>query len=217
MTNQKDEQADRERTPHDISDALKQKLAQSIDLIAEEIKSRLKTQTSPLLVAIDGGSASGKSTFAILVAAQVDGVIIQGDDFCQTGLDWNNMTLRDRVNLCIDWQRARKEAIEPLLANRTASWHPFNFKTGLGLADYLVTRKPKPVVIIDGIYSSNPTLADILGLTVFIDTPANIRYRRHNEREGHPDTEWHQIWDEAELFYFLHIRPPSSFDIIITS
>jgi len=215
MMSQKDEQADRERSPNDISLELKQKVEKSVRLISQEIKARLATRNSPLLVAIDGGSASGKSTITILVAAEVGGVIIQGDDFCQTGLDWANMSITDKIDLCIDWERARTEAIEPLLANRTASWHPFNFKTGIGLADYLVVRNPMPVIIIDGIYSSNPKLSDILALTVLVDASASIRYHRHNEREGHDDTKWHAIWDEAELFYFTQIRPPASFDIVI--
>ncbi len=45
-------------------------------------------------------------------------------------------------------------------------WHPFNFATGIGLADYVVIRKPAPVIILEGAYSSNPTLSDILSLTV---------------------------------------------------
>ena len=70
--------------------------------------------------------------------------------------------------------------------------------------------------LIDGIYSSNPDLADILNLTILIDTPANIRYMRHNNREGNDDLEWHKLWDDAELYNFEKIRPPSSFNLIFS-
>lgn len=56
--------------------------------------------------------------------------------------------------LCIDWKRARKESLEPLLSGKIAEWHPFNLANGIGLADYVVTKKPAPIIIIDGIYSS---------------------------------------------------------------
>ena len=153
----------------------------------------------------------------MLVAAKVPAVIVQGDDFYQTKIDWSQMSAAEKAAHCIDWQRARLEALEPLLAGRTANWHPFNFATGIGLADYMVTRQPAPVILLEGAYSSNPQLADIVHLTVLIDAPAKIRYARHSKREGHDDLEWHKIWNEAEEYYFTHVRPPSSFDLVIST
>jgi uridine kinase len=211
-----DERADRERTAKDISPELKLKMAEAVKKVTEEIKRRKQLSNSPILVAIDGGTGAGKSTLAILVAAEVHGVIVQGDDFCQTEVDWNQMNAAEKAINCIDWKRARLEALKPLLAGQVGIWHPFNFTTGIGLAGYTVTRQPAPVIILDGAYSSNPQLADIINLTVLVDTPAKIRYARHNEREGHDDFEWHKTWNEAEEYYFTHVRPPASFDLVIS-
>jgi len=216
MNNSKDERADRERTSIDIPSDIKTKVASAVQMISDEIKRRMVHRNVPLLVAIDGGSAAGKSVIALLVAAEVSAVIVQGDDFYRTELDWGVMNAAEKAALCIDWRRARKEALEPLLAEKVASWHPFNFATGIGLAEYVVTRKPAPVIILDSIYSANPELADLLDFTVLIDTPSSIRYARHNDREGHDDTEWHKIWDEAELYYFTKIRRPTSFDLVVS-
>ena len=215
MAHTKDERADRERTADDIPADIKKIVSATVKKIADKVSEIKLKHSRPLLVAMDGGSSAGKSTLAILLAKEVNGVIIQGDDFCQTGIDWNQLSIAEKAEQCIDWPRARKEAIEPLLAGKMAAWRPFNFKTGIGLADYEVVRKPAPVIIIDGIYSSNPLLADILDLTILIDAQAAIRYKRHNEREGHDDIEWHQLWDEVELYYFSRIRPASSFDMVI--
>jgi len=27
--------------------------------------------------------------------------------------------------------------------------------------------------------------------------------------------EWHQIWDEVETYYFEHVCPPGSFDLVV--
>ena len=132
MTNIKDERADRDKTSDDITPTVKNAVSGAVDQITQEIKKRLLKRTNPLLVAIDGGSSAGKSTIAILVAKEVNAVIIQGDDFCQTGVDWNQLSLAEKIEQCIDWPRARKEAIEPLLAGKIATWRPFNFKTGKG-------------------------------------------------------------------------------------
>ncbi len=211
-----DESTDRERTAADISTELKAKALDAVKIVTAEIKRRIEEKDTPLLVAIDGGSSAGKSTLALLVAARVPAVIVQGDDFYQTEIDWSQMSRAQKAAYCIDWQRARHEALEPLLSGQTAIWHPFNFATGIGLADYVVIRRPAPVIILEGAYSSNPTLSDILGLTVFVDTPTEVRYARHNDREGHDDSSWHELWDEVELFYFTQVRPPSSFDLVVS-
>lgn len=211
-----DERVDRERTAADIDEKLKAKYAGAVKRVVKEITCRMQAKSGPLLVAFDGGTSSGKSTLALLVAAEVSVVVVQGDDFCQTQIDWSTKSSDEKSALCIDWKRAREQALEPLLAGKTATWHPFNFKTGIGLADYVVVRKPKPVIILDGAYSSNPSLSGILDLTVLLNMPADIRMRRHNAREGHDDAAWHAIWDEVESYYFTKIRPPSCFDIVLS-
>lgn len=167
-------------------------------------------------MAIDGGSSAGKSTLALLIAAEIPSVVLQGDDFYNTEIEWEGMSSADRATHCIDWKRACHCALEPLLAGKTASWNPFNFATGRGLAHYLVTRKSAPVILLDGIYSSNPLFSDLVDFTILVDAPANVRYSRHNEQEGHDDAEWHALWDEAEAYYLKHIRPPSSFDLVLS-
>jgi uridine kinase len=212
----KDERADRERTPGDISVDLQAKAAEAVKTITVEINRRMVQKSSPVLVAIDGGSGAGKSTIVLLTAAEIAAVVVQGDDFCRTEIDWGQMSPAEKATNCIDWQRARRDALEPLLSGKPAAWHPFNFATGIGLADYFVLRKPAPVVILDGIYSSSPILSDIIDLTVLIDVPTDVRYARHNDREGHDDADWHKVWDEAEAYYFTHVRPASSFDLVIS-
>ncbi|HEY2810487.1 MAG TPA: hypothetical protein VGJ00_03760 [Rhabdochlamydiaceae bacterium] len=213
---EKNERADRDRTASDISAELKVKMVDAVRLIVTEIREKL-SQQEVLLVAIDGGTGAGKTTLALLLAAELPATIVQGDDFCQTEIDWTKMGAAEKAAHCIDWQRARREALGPLLLGKKAIWHPFNFPTGVGLADYFVVREPAPVIIIDGVYSSNPSLADILDLTILMDAPVQLRFARHNDREGHADIAWHELWDEAEEYYFTKIRPPSSFDIVIPS
>lgn len=213
----KDDRADRDRTAADIPTELKVKMTDVVKLVTAKIRARVAQKRTPLLVAIDGGTGSGKSTLSLLIAGEMPTVIVQGDDFYQTQIDFTQKSAAEKAALCIDWHRARLEALEPLLSGKTAIWHPFNFLTGIGLADYVVERKSAPVILLDGVYSSNPLLSDILSLTILMHAPVQLRYARHNEREGHADIAWHELWDEAEEYYFTKIRPPSSFDLVIPS
>lgn len=132
--------------------------------------------------------------------------------------EWDLRSTEAKVADCIDWRRLRKEALEPLLAGRPASWHPFNFISGFGLSKEVIERKPAAVIILDGAYSCRPELADIVDLSVLIEmTDDKLRRQRLLAREGHDFmTEWHKRWDVAEDHYFSQVAPRAAFDLIIT-
>ncbi|MDQ6884473.1 MAG: hypothetical protein M3077_09620 [Candidatus Dormibacteraeota bacterium] len=177
----------------------------------------------PFLVALDGGTGAGKSTVAALVAAELGGSVVATDDFFSshvTGAEWDAYTAAEKAALAINWRRLRREALEPLRRGQQASWHPFDFEsydytTGSGLADEVVTRAPTRVIVVDGIYSCRPELADLIDLCVLVDASASVRRQRHDRREGDDEADWHSRWDEAENYYFRKVRPPESFDLIV--
>ena len=121
--------------------------------------------------------------------------------------------------MAIDWQRIRSEVIEPLLAGKTAIWHPFNWKAGYGLSESTRRSEPKPLIILDGAYSTRPELQDIIDLSVLVEIPDDTERRtRLVEREGEEYMrDWHGRWDIAEDYYFTNIRPHESFDLIIVN
>jgi uridine kinase len=177
-------------------------------------------RVKPLLVALDGRSGVGKSTMAQAIAQELEGIVIIGDDFFSGGPDseWDARTTEAKVADCIDWRRLRKEALEPLLAGQPASWHPFNFISGIGLSEEVIQCKPASVIILDGAYSCRPELADIVDLSVLIEmTDDKLRRQRLLAREGHDFmASWHKRWDAAEDHYFTQVVHRSMFDLIIT-
>lgn len=187
--------------------------------LIEKIRSLKAGRTKPLLVALDGRSGVGKSTMAHAIAREIGGVVVIGDDFFSGGPDaeWDARTTEAKVADCIDWRRLRKEALEPLLAGKSASWHPFNFISGIGLSQEVIECKPAPVIILDGAYSCRPELADIVDFSVLIEmSDDGLRRQRLLAREGHDFMEsWHKRWDAAEDHYFTEIVHRSMFDLII--
>jgi uridine kinase len=72
------------------------------------------------------------------------------------------------------------------------------------------------VVILEGVYSARPELADLLDLRVLCDIPAEIRRQWIVEREGGDDrNEWNRRWEEAEQWYFGRVMPRDRFDLVI--
>ena len=78
--------------------------------------------------------------------------------------------------------------------------------------------EPAPVIVLDGIYSSGPQIADLVGLSVLVEAPDEQRRARLAKREE-PGflAQWHARWDAVEDFYFSSVRHKESFDIIVTT
>jgi len=197
------------------------------DAVADAIRQLMARHNRPILIAIDGASGSGKSTFALRLVAEFKAALVQSDDFFAAGIsnaEWDARTPEERATDAIDWQRVRVEALEPLLAGKSAKWHPFDFAGGVrpdgtyAMRSDFVEREPALVIVLEGAYSTGGALADLIDLTVLVDAPREVRHERVQAREEQEFlAAWHTRWDAAEEVYFTKIRPRSSFDLVVTS
>jgi len=160
-----------------------------------------------LIVAIDGHGASGKSTIAAAAAEATGAALVHTDDFFLPGGGPGR-----GLDQYYDWRRLRAQALEPLRARRGASFRRFDWDRGRGLGG-LVTVDPAGLVLVEGVFSASPQLADLVDRTVFVDTPERERLRRLRGRIA-PE-EWDDDWLIAEQAYFGLTRPPASFDLTV--
>ena len=186
-----------------------------------------QTCHSPILVALDGGSGAGKSTLASMLEQETDSVVVQLDDFFSANIpdwEWDVRSIPERARDVFDWQRLRTDALEPLLASKTARWHPFDFAAGLrsdgtyAICKQYVEKQAAPVIILEGAYSSSPEIADLVDLAVLIDVPILERHQRLDKREEDKQflQRWHTLWDAVEGYYFTEVMPKLSFDLVIS-
>ncbi len=178
----------------------------------------LSRTVTPLVVAIDGRSGTGKSTLAEYIAREVGATVIDQDDIYSGGSleDWRKLTPSEKVDRVIDWRCVRAEVLEPLRAGKVATWHPFDWETMAGRSAISISAEPSPIVMLDGAYSSRRELADLIDLSILVVLPEAERQRRLQLREGEEFfSEWQAVWDEAEAHYFGVLRPPHLFDIVI--
>jgi uridine kinase len=196
-----------------------------IDGMLIEIDRRRARTERPFVVAIDGRSGSGKSTVASMAAEATGAAVIPCDDFFAAsvpGSGWDARTPAERASDALDWRRLRSEALEPLRAGRRARWRPFDFAAGprpdgsYGLQDSATERLPKPVIVVDGAYSTRPELVDLVDFAVLVEAPVALRLRRLTAREDPGFLEqWRGRWEPAEEHYFTRVRPPSAFDLVL--
>jgi para-aminobenzoate synthetase len=195
--------------------------------IVAAVRELTAARHTPVVVALDGGSGSGKSTVALAIAAQLNAALVQSDDFFAaeiTDAGWDARTPAEKVRDAIDWRRLRTEALEPLRAGKPARWHAFDFDAGVradgtyAMRTDFVEHEPRAVIVLDGAYSTRPELADLIDLTVLFDVPVGERHARLAAREEKRWLDaWHARWDDAEAYYFTHVRPASSFDLVVTT
>lgn len=184
----------------------------------------------PLVVAIDGRSGGGKSSLARSIAAALGSgpdlvavSVIEGDDFYAGGSAavWDARGIEERAARVIDWRRQR-DVLEALRRGEAASWHPFDWHSAdwdadrVPMVDEPVRCAPGDVVLLEGVYSARPELADLVDLRVLLDPPAERRERQLREREGEGRRDdWDTRWAEAEVHYFGVVVSAADFDLVL--
>jgi uridine kinase len=165
-------------------------------------------------VAIDGHSAAGKSTFAAALAARIDAALVSGDDFYRVmnGEDRAQLSASEGFERYFDWERMRAEVLVPLREGCDVVYRPYDWDSGL-LAEEATTIAAAPAVVLDGVYSSRPEFEEFFELSILVSAPADLRWARQLQRGD--AVEWLRRWDEAEKWFFAHVRRPQSFDLVV--
>ncbi|MDZ4374043.1 MAG: hypothetical protein U1C74_21820 [Phenylobacterium sp.] len=182
--------------------------------LSDAIAQRAGQGLGPHIVGLDGRSGVGKSTVAAALAERLEAAVIAGDDFFAGGVAIRDDSPESRAAACIDWTRQRC-VLEALRTGREADWRAFDWEAFDGrLCDRATRVAPRPVVILEGVYSARPELHDLLDTRVLLTLPDSLRNTRLRNREGALGP-WERQWQEAEDVYFAQIMPLDRFDLIL--
>ena len=152
------------------------------------------------IIAIDGGSASGKTTLAAYLCKIYDATIFHMDDFFLTP----EMRTRERlyeVGGNVDRERFLAEVLLPLSQGMAINYRPFDCSTGAFKNGIEII--PKSLVIIEGAYSMHPLLADYYDLSVFLDIGKEKQVERILKRNSPQVAKrFFEEWIPLENIYF---------------
>jgi uridine kinase len=147
----------------------------------------LKNQKQPLLVAIVGGSGSGKSWLAERLKAALGKRAgrLSLDDFYR---DRSHLSpaRRERINFdhpgAIDWTGFKK-VLNHCLDGQDLQLPGYDFQTHCRLRR-LRRLKPKPIMLIDGLWLLRaPGIRKLFGFSIFLDVPMRKRFRQRLARD----------------------------------
>ena len=195
-------------------------MPQGTDALINALADRLDTRCTPfewpLLIAVDGKSGVGKSTFAKRLAERFDAVLVPGDDFYVGGTDLRDGRPEQLADLCID-RRRLKSVLQELKSNRPARYTPVDWDAlDGGPATHDRTVYPRPILVLEGVYSNHPDLREVIDVSILLCVPESERKRRLLAREGEI-TDWERQWHRAEAWYFQNLARPGDFDHVATA
>jgi uridine kinase len=178
----------------------------------------------PILIAIVGGSGSGKTWLADKLKTELapHAARLSLDDFYRDRSHLSPLR-RARINFdqphAIDWA-ALEDALRALAEGRATRVPIYDFKTHS--RDGVRVLHPKPVILVDGLWLlRRRSLRQLFGLRIFIDCATGTRLRRRLERDrsarGRTTASVkEQFWGTVEPMHRVYVAPQVRYaDILV--
>lgn len=166
-----------------------------------------------VILAIDGGSASGKTTLAALLSQIYESTVFHMDDFFLTP-EMRTPERLSEVGGNVDRERFDREVMTPLTEGRDVVYRKFDCSTGAFSEP--VTVVPKKLVIVEGAYSMHPSLFKYYSLTVFLNIGRDKQRERILKRNSPTLAKrFFEEWIPMEDIYFENTDIKKRCDLII--
>ncbi|MFC0532233.1 uridine kinase family protein [Phytohabitans kaempferiae] len=173
--------------------------------IAREVWARPPRLGETRLVAVDGPSGAGKTTFA----GRLAGAIGPGTPTVHTDdlLDgWG-----DQVTF---WPRLEEWVLAPLREGRAGRYRPYDWEAGRFAPEWREVA-PAPVVLLEGVTAARAEIRPELTLAVFLTAPLDLRIRRTDLRDGGRLASYLEEWRRGEEAHFAADATAHHADVVL--
>lgn len=135
----------------------------------------------PLLIALDGRCAAGKTTLASHLRREIGCSVIHMDDFFLRPHLRTEERLRQPGGN-VDRERFREEVLLPWQKGTAFSYRPYDCHTQTLCEPVPVT--PNPVTLVEGAYCCHPEFWDFYDLHIFLTISPKAQLQRIRDRNG---------------------------------
>lgn len=156
----------------------KELLNRQFQQIFEKIE-ELQQQKEHLIIAIEGGSASGKTTLGEILKQRYECNVFHMDDFFLR-LEQRTKERLEEPGGNVDRERFLKEVLLPLTKNEMISYKRFDCGTCQILP--AVDVYPKKLNVVEGAYSMHPLLEKYYDFSIFLEIESELQKKRIHER-----------------------------------
>lgn len=167
------------------------------------------------VIAIEGGSASGKSTLAEEIAQVYNCNVVHMDDFFLRPEQRTAERLTE-VGGNIDRERFHAEIIQPLSKKERIVFRRFDCSTQ-SLCEPK-TLEPSRLTVVEGAYSMHPYFGEYYSFSVFLDIDPHLQRERILKRNPGPlASRFFGEWIPMENKYFSHFAVKERASVTVTS
>lgn len=168
-----------------------------------------------MILAVEGGSASGKSTCADLLNAVYGCTVLHMDDFfLQPHQRTPERFAEPGGN--VDRERFLSEVLLPLSKNEPIKYRRFDCRTQTVLP--ATTVFPTPLTVVEGAYCMHPLLSPFYDFSVFMEIDSETQKQRILKRNGET---WAQRffneWIPMEQVYFEKMNVKERCDLLLST
>ena len=172
----------------------------------------IETREQPLIIAVDGRCASGKTTFAAALEKEIGCAVIHTDHFFLRPEQRTEERLKEAGGN-VDYERLREEVMLPILEGKPFSYRKFD--CGEMKLSSEIEVKPTAVTVVEGSYSCCPALWDFYGLRIFFTVDPQEQLRRILLRNGsEAAVQFRERWIPLEEKYFAACKIRERCDLV---
>ena len=166
----------------------------------------------PVNLAVEGGSASGKTTLAKLLAQVYDCTVFHMDDFFLRPEQRTKERFAEPGGN-VDRERFLEEVLLPLHRREPIAYRRFDCSTFT--LEEPVFLKPSRLTVIEGAYSMHPELAAYYDLSVFLEV-SREEQRKRIEKRNTPELakRFFEEWIPMEQRYFAELKVKERCDMM---
>ena len=177
------------------------------------IDTLLQSSISWVVIAIEGGSASGKTTLAGLLEDLYGCTVFHMDDFFLRPEQRTPDRLAE-IGGNLDRERFLEEVLRPLRQEKPVCYRPFD--CSIQALQSPVTVIPGRFTVVEGAYSMHPSLAPSYDLAVFLDIDPAYQKERILKRNSPPFAKrFFEEWIPLEQRYFAQTQIKERCDLTV--
>lgn len=181
--------------------------------VLSRVEALLKT-TPRALVAIDGRSASGKTTLAALLGRTFPCTVLHMDDYylppAQRPPRWREIPAGN-----MDLSRLRDEALVPAGLGQEILSRPYDCQTGRFSGPFHLSHTP--LTVIEGSYSLHPSLRKFYDFTVFLTCSKSVQEARLRARAPEKVNTFLNLWVPLEERYFASCEVSRAASLVLNT